>query len=97
MTIAVQILLTLVNSLVPGATTTIITKIVDALVTLVPIIIKEAQDLTPIIRNIITLLRGNGEVTTEQLDQLDAMEAQLDAAFDASDAKAQAEDAAAGD
>lgn len=43
----------------------------------------------------IAILRNNGEVTTDQLAQLDSMEAQLDAAFDASDAAAQAEDDAA--
>ncbi len=95
MNVVAQAVIVLINMIAPGATGSLIAKIIDALVTLVPIVVKEARDLAPMVKNIIAALRGNGEVSTEQLDQLDAMESQIDAAFDASDAKAQAEDDAA--
>ena len=78
-----------------SAASSVIVGIINALTTLIPIIVKEAQDLAPIVKNVIAALRGNGSITTDQLDQLDAMEATLDAGFDASSTKADAEDAAA--
>lgn len=60
-----------------------IQKVIDALIQVVPLAIKEAKDVVPSIQNIIDALRGSGEVTTDQLDQLDTLEAQIDADFDA--------------
>jgi hypothetical protein len=40
------------------------------------------------IKNIIAALKTSGPVTTDQLDQLDAIEAKLDADFDAAAAAA---------
>lgn len=93
--VIIQSVLTLIGMIVPGANSPLIEQIIEALVKLVPVVIQEAKDLTPIVTGIIEQLRGNGNVTPAQLDKLDAMSDQIDAAFDASDAKAQAEDDAA--
>ncbi len=88
-------LLTLVGNLVPaiGGTTSTVGMIIETLTEVVPLVVKEYQDVAPLIKNIIAALKG-GEVTQDQLDQLDALEAQIDAAFDAAWAKAQEEDKA---
>ncbi len=62
--------------------TSVAAKVITLLEQIIPVVIKEAQDLIPIIKNIIASLRGSGVVTPEQLDQLDAAEAKLDADFD---------------
>lgn len=94
-TAIVSALLAILNLIVPNATGTLIVKIIDGLLTLIPFVVKEAKDLAPVVRNIIDQLKGNGDVSTEQLNQLDAMNSELDKAFDLSDADAAAEDAAA--
>lgn len=77
-------LLTLVSSLTPLATgASTISSIISTLTEVVPLIVKEFQDVVPFVKNIITTLRGNSEVTQDQLDQLDILEAKVDAAFDA--------------
>lgn len=95
MDIAIQALLAILQAVAPGATSSLISKIIAALEAWVPIIVAEYKALAPIVTNVIAALRGNGDVTPAQLDQLDAMEAQLDAAFDAAEAKAEAEDGSA--
>lgn len=92
---AIQALLTLLQLIAPGATADVVAKIIGALEVWIPIIVQEYQALKQPVMNIIAALRGNGAITPEQLDQLDVMEAQLDADFDASSAAADAEDAAA--
>lgn len=91
----VQALLSLVAMISPGASTGIIAQIIEALVTIIPVIVKEAKDLAPPVKNIIAALRGSEQITPEQLDQLDALELELDADFDDAADKATAEDIAA--
>lgn len=78
-----------------GATTSLIAKIIAILTDLVPIIIKEYQDLMPIVRNIIVALKSDPSTTAAQLEQLQVQEAQWDAEFEAAATAALAEDAAA--
>lgn len=95
MNVILSALLSLLQAVMPTlgvASSGTIQNIIGALIQLIPLAVKEYQDVLPMIKNIIAALKGNNEVTTEQLDQLDEMEAQLDAAFDAAAAKAQAED-----
>lgn len=99
MNVVLTAFLTLLNAILPTLTVAssgTIQNIISALITLIPLAAKEYQDVLPMIRNIVAALKGNSEVTPEQLDQLDEMEAQLDAAFDAAAQAAQAEDNAAG-
>lgn len=60
-----------------------INKVVTMLLQIVPIIVKEAQDLLPMVQNIIAALSSKDGVTAEQLAALKALDAQVDAAFDA--------------
>ena len=69
-----------------------IAKIIQTLTDLIPLIVKEISDIVPMVKNIIAALKGNPEVTQEQIDSLDQMSAKLDAEFDAAAAAAQAED-----
>jgi hypothetical protein len=61
----------------------------------VPLAVQVGEALATPIRNIIAALRASGAVTVEQLDQLDTLEAKLDADFDAAAEAAEAADAAA--
>ena len=83
---AIQTLLTLIEALLPTfgvASTNVIDKILVALIQIVPIIAQEAQDLIVPVRNIIAALQNHGAVTAEQLVQLEALNKQVDDAFDA--------------
>lgn len=91
---ALQILAELVPSLVSGASAATITKIIGILEQAIPLAIQVGEDLVGPIRNIITALRSSGTLTQEQIDQLDAAEAKLDADFDAAANAAEQADAA---
>src|ERR1700752_2366100 len=75
-----QTLLSLIPSITSSAT---INQIIAQLINISPIAIQEAQDVVPLIRNIITALSSSGSVTTDQLTALKALDAQLDASYDA--------------
>lgn len=74
----------------------LVEKIIEALIAIIPVVVKEYQDLAPIIQNIITALKSDPSTTAEQLAQLQQLEIQWDAEFEAAAAAAQAEDAADG-
>lgn len=83
MSTAITTILTLLLALLPRISdNSAVTSVINMLTSLVPILIKEAQDVLPLVRNIIDLLRTK-DLTLEQLDELDAVSAQVDAAFDA--------------
>lgn len=91
----INLSLTLLEQIVPqlsGANAALITKIIEGLVTLVPILIKEYKDVVPFIQNVIMLLKNNNAVTADQLAALDALETQIDAQFEADAARVLAED-----
>jgi phage-related protein len=93
----IQLLLTLLEQFLPklaGANAGLITQIIEGLVALIPLLIKEYQDAVPFVQNIITLLKNHNAVTPEQLQTLDILETQIDASFEAAAAAAEAEDAA---
>jgi len=60
-----------------------VAKVIQALTTLIPLIVKEAQDLVPEVKNIIAALKDNAAVTDDQWTQLEALDAQVDADFEA--------------
>lgn len=88
-------LLALLQLAAPGATTQIIAQCIAILTALIPILVKEYQDLLPIVQNVIATLQSSDDITDEQWDDLDAMSDQYDKEFEAALAKAKAEDAAA--
>jgi len=87
MSAAIQALLALIEALLPkllsGADSALIQTILNALVQVVPVIIQEATDLIPYIKNIIASLSANSATTTEQLATLQALDKQADDAFEA--------------
>lgn len=88
-------ILALIEQLVPASTSAaLIEKIIAVLIQLIPVIVKEYQDLLPIVQGIITALKSNPSTTAQQLATLQEMEVQYDADFEAAAAAAQAEDAA---
>jgi hypothetical protein len=61
-----------------------IAKAIAMLEEILPVVIKEAKDLLPMVKDAIaTLSMANTATTADQLAQLAAMDAQVDAAFDA--------------
>lgn len=60
---------------------------------LLPPAIQLAKGEVPVIKGIIATLRSNGSTTVDQMNDLDALDAQCDAVLDAAIAKAEAEDA----
>ena len=83
---AIQTLLALIEALLPTigvASTSVIEKIVAALVQIVPIIAANASNFLTPVKNIIAALQSSGAVTPDQMTALQALDAQVDAAFEA--------------
>lgn len=72
-----------------------IVLIIKILEDAIPVLIKEYQDVAPMIKNIITALKGNGAISPEQTVQLDGLNTKVDEEFEAAAQAALAEDAAA--
>lgn len=68
------------------------TKIVAALMDLVPFIIKEEQALMPEVKAIIAQMSGSPHTPADDIAALEDLNAQVDAAFDAAAAAALAAD-----
>lgn len=92
----IPLLVSLLGQVVPliGGNSSLISTVIQALVQLVPLLTQEFKDLLPIVQGIIADLKGNAAVTPDDMATLDALNAQVDAAFDAAAAAATAEDAA---
>jgi hypothetical protein len=88
--------LALLARFAPGASTEFIADIINLLIALIPILVKEYKALLPLAQNVITALQQSGDITDEQWAALDALSVQYDADFEAALAAAKAEDAAAG-
>lgn len=81
-TTLITTILTMLLAVLPKITDSkIVASIIETLINLVPIVVKEAQEVLPMVKNIIELLRSK-ELTQEQLDQLDVVSAHVDAAWD---------------
>jgi hypothetical protein len=83
LTIVVTLLQTIL-SLIPQITDSKgVNQVVATLLQIVPYAVKEAQQLLPMIQNIIAALSAKDGVTADQLAALKALDAQVDAAFEA--------------
>jgi hypothetical protein len=69
--------------LLSGAVPTQLQGVIDFLEKIIPTVVQEAEDVLPSIQNIIAALQGNGAVTADQITQLQAQSATVDAALDA--------------
>lgn len=74
--------LSAIQSLLPTSSSSSVTKIINTLVQVIPVATTEASELLPVIQTIITTLKS-GNVTSDQLTALKALDAQVDAAYDA--------------
>jgi predicted PurR-regulated permease PerM len=91
----VTVVLSLLETLLPLVTSSDqIAKVIATLIQIIPIITKEAQDLVQPVQNIIAALQANPAASDQQLADLAALDAKVDADFDAAAAAVEAEDAA---
>lgn len=88
--------LTVLQALLPAVSSSAaVQSIINALIQLIPLVLKAYQDLLPMIKNIIAALQANDATNAEQIAQLAVLSAVVDANFDDAVARAEAEDAAA--
>ena len=84
MSAAIVALLSVLAQIIPAlSNSTAITNIINVLISLIPVVVKEIQDVEPLLTNIINALRGNNVITDQQLKDLDDLEAKIDAEFEA--------------
>ena len=91
----IQLLLGLLQQLLPSlgvANAGLISKIVEGLVALIPVLIKEYKDVLPMVQNVISALKANAAITPEQIIKLQTIEAQIDADFETAATNALADD-----
>lgn len=84
---AIETLLTLIEGLLPelgvSSAANVVNQILNALIVIVPIIAQNAQNFLTPVKNIIAALQSSGAVTPAQMSALQALDAQVDAAFEA--------------
>lgn len=94
MTAAITAILSLIEQLLPAilsaGNATLIDSILNALTGMLPFIIEEVQALVGPVKNIIAALSANPATTAAQLTQLQALDAQVDAAFESAAASTDA-------
>ena len=89
-TVVLQLIEQVVLPNISSAST--VAKVIAILEQVLPIAIQTGEALVTPIKNIIDALKNSGPVTQDQLDQLDAFEAKIDADFDAAAAAATVQD-----
>lgn len=96
MTAIVMAVIGLLTNFLPlVSTSSNVTSIISTLIQIIPVVVKEAQDLVQPIKNIIAALQTNAATTAEQLAQLQTLDAVVDAAFEGAATAATTEDATA--
>jgi phage-related protein len=80
---AIVTMLTSLLPLITGSGSSTITTIINTLIQLIPLVTSEIAALATPIKNIIAALSANPATTAEQLATLQALDAQVDAAFEA--------------
>jgi hypothetical protein len=97
MTAAIVAILSLIEQLLPAvlsaANVSLVTSIITTLTNLLPFIVQEIETLAPAVKNIIAALSANPTTTAEQLAQLQALDQQVDTAFEAVAAQTDADSA----
>ncbi len=77
------LLLTTLGQIVPAlGGSTAIGTVLGTLTEVAPLVIKEANDLTPMVKNIISALSEHPDTTADQLAALQALDALSDADFE---------------
>lgn len=83
MSAAITLLLEVIAQIAGTAGASTIASIITALSNILPFLIEEAEQVVPLVKNIIDALKGNGNITPEQQDQLTELETTYDADFEA--------------
>jgi hypothetical protein len=87
MSVVITSVLAMIESLLPaitsGGNVAIVDGVINALTAMLPFIIQEVEALVTPVKNIIAALSANPATTAAQLAQLQALDAQVDTAFDA--------------
>ena len=84
MSALIPIILSLLETILPSiGTSSVIAKVIETLIQIVPIIVQEVRDLLPMVKNIIAALKDNSAITADQMTQLETLDAQCDADFEA--------------
>ena len=93
---AITAVVALLAQIAPTISTAgILGSVISTITSLAPVVIQTVPALYNQIKDIITTLRGNSQITPDQIAALDAAEAQIDADWDAIKAQVLAQDAAA--
>lgn len=92
MSAALVALLAVLGQIAPALGSSAITSIITALTQIIPVLIQEVEDVVPIVKNIISALQSNTAITPDQQAALVALDAQVDAAFEAAATNAQTQD-----
>jgi predicted histidine transporter YuiF (NhaC family) len=82
-TLATSVIALLTEILPTVGVGTSVGTVITTLTQLIPVAVSEGQALLTPIKNIIAALSGNDAVTPAELTQLQALDAQTDAAFEA--------------
>lgn len=79
-TMIVMVLTALLSALQSlGVNSQTVANVINLLIAIVPTLVKEYEDAVPIVKNIISLLKSSGQLTDEQMAELDTQEAKIDA------------------
>jgi phage-related protein len=99
MSAIIPVVLALIQQLIPvisgAGAPAIISQILTVLTQVIPLLVNEYTALLPMVKNIIAALSANPAATADQLTNLQALDVQTDAAFEAAASAALAQDAAA--
>jgi hypothetical protein len=94
MSLIITSVLAMIQALLPAITSTanasIIAGVITALTNMLPFIIQEVEALVTPVKNIIAALSANPATEATQLAQLQALDQQVDAAFEAAAASTDA-------
>jgi hypothetical protein len=95
MSIVITSILSMIEALLPAITSsanaTLIGSIITALTNMLPYIIQEVEALVGPVKNIIAALSANPATTAAQLTTLQALDVQVDNAFEAAAAQTDAD------
>lgn len=98
MSVLVTSVLAMIQALLPAITSSanaeLINTIIAALINMLPYIIQEVESLVGPVKNIIAALSANPATEADQLAQLQALDKQVDDAFEAAAATTDVEGAA---
>ena len=65
-----------------GVNSQAISTVITTLIEIIPFLTKELEDVKPAIQQIIEIITSSDDVTPDQINQIESLSAQVDAAFD---------------